>query len=280
LELLPPIAQLTKLHQLSLHQMPLVFRPIDDDDYDGYGSASQQDWEEPSEGSGSRRSTTHLQPLSALTASDHLERLELVFRDSDVYPPGKAQPLQLHGFQYIFPPGRQLLGLTELVVEAFGPETDAWAESWADDFQEMLLRGRDLNGLESTACLTARDIKRIAFCCPNLKRLTLNGVVEVEYEHAVAKSFRAVQRQLQLTHLCLGGPWLTNNTAAVIAGMTSLHSLQLHNAPVLMANGLERLTALQQLQELQLNHVGPQRGNDFCFEADAEVSIGGSCMHW
>jgi hypothetical protein len=188
----------------------------------------------------------------------------------------KPQPVPLRSFADMFQPGRKLLGLTELVVDVFGPEKDAWGPTWADDFQEMLLRGRDMNGLESTACIRARDVLRIAACCPNLKRLTLNGVLEVEYENAVSSSFRAMQGLQQLTHLCLGGPWLTNNTAAVVAGMTNLRSLQLHNAPVLMANGLERLTALQQLRSLQLKHIGPHREGNFCFEADTEVSTGSS----
>jgi hypothetical protein len=279
-ELLSAIAQLTQLRELSLDQINLhaieqeqirhTYYPITVSDLI----------------SSSGPCNTHLEPFSALTASTKLERLELVFRDINQAPASKPQPLPLGSFQFMFPLNRKLQGLTELVLDAFGPECDAWegvgnydegdlerdfSERWDWDLSD------ELDTTESSACVKDDDVESIAACCPNLKRLTLNGVVEsVEYSDSVARSFRALQRRLQLTHLCLGGPWLTNNTAAVIAGMTSLRSLQLHNAPQLASNGLQALTALRQLRELQLDYVGCGRECNCCFETKAEVSTGSS----
>lgn len=276
-ELLAAIAQLTQLRQLSLDHINLHAIEYQHIRHDYYPITVS----DLLSSSGPCKHA-HLQPFSALTASGKLERLELVYRDGAA-PADTRQPLPLGSLYYMFPANRKLQGLTELVLDALGPERDAWEgigdPDEEDDFSEQwdFTLSYDVDTTESSACLTDSDVERIAACCPNLKRLTLSGVLESEvYSDDVAKSFRAVQRRLQLTHLCLGGPWLTNNTAAVIAGMTTLHSLQLHNAPVLMANGLERLTALRQLRELQLNHVGPNREGNFCFEADSEVSTGSS----
>lgn len=276
-ELLAAIAQLTRLRHLSLNQVNL---PAIEGEYN-YNAGHPFTVSDLLSSSGPVYA--HLQPFSALTASDQLERLELVFRDDGAVPADKRQPVPLGSIQYMLPPGRKLLGLTELVLDAFGPAQDAW-EGFGDDGEEYDFSEHwdctpddDIDTTESSACLTDGDVEAIAASCPNLKRVTLNGVVESDvYSDDVAKSFRAMQHLPQLTHLCLGGPWLTNNTAAVVAGMTGLHSLQLHNAPALMANGLQRLTALQQLRELLLDFVGRGRDVNFRFEAHAEVRAGSS----
>jgi hypothetical protein len=276
-ELLSAIAQLTKLRQLSLDQINLHAMEDNTRRHHVYPITVGDLLN-----SSGPCSPTHLQPLSALTASDQLERLKLVYNDFCAAPADKPQPLPLGSVQYMLPPGRKLLALTELVLEAYGPGLDAWegvGGDEEDDFSEQwdFTLSDDIDTTESSACLAAHDVEAIAACCPNLKRLTLNGVLDSDpYSDDVARSFRAVQRRLQPTHLCLGGPWLTNNTAAVLARMTSLHSLQLHNAPQLAANGLKRLTALQQLRKLRLDFVGHGRDVNFCFEADAEVSTGSS----
>jgi hypothetical protein len=255
-EFLATVAQLTQLRQLCLDQINL--HAIEDH------HLAITTYARPHPGVvifiNTRDQYTRLQPFSALTASDHLERLVLVYRDDDTEPETKTQPVPMESFGFMFPydSSRQLLGLTELVLDAYGPDRDPLEPFHADGDRSFY--NEDLS--ESGGCLFDVDLQRLASCCPNLKRLTLNGVVHVDWQLDIytdedfAFHVRVMQRRLPLTHLCPGGPWLIDDIAAVIACMTSLHSLQLHNAPLLTARGLERITALQQLQELRLDFVG------------------------
>jgi len=206
----------------------------------------------------------HLRPFSALTASSHLQRLSLSYWDSVM----KVQPLPRITFrERLLRPGRPLLGLTELVVDALDPEI-------LDD-----LAGIDDDAIDKRFAafwfLEPWDINVIAVSCPNLKHLTLNCVLSgcAEDSEEALKGLVMLQERLQLQTLCLGGPWICNEDAAVLGTMTSVTALELHNAPWLRSKGLQRLVSLRQLRRLELHCIGHRRRTDLCLVTSQNVSV-------
>jgi hypothetical protein len=67
-------------------------------------------------------------------------------------------------------------------------------------------------------CVDPMDLDAMRDACPNLQRLTLNSVMPSEYK-CLQASITAIRklRSLPLTHLCVGGPWLVNQTAVALA---------------------------------------------------------------
>jgi hypothetical protein len=155
-------------------------------------------------------------------------------------------------------PGQLLPHQTELVIDGFDREVIDDVFGDPDDS----VHEQDNDPYEHYWALDSWDVNVKAACCPNLRRLTLNSVI-APHNEGMEASLRRLRRQLQLTHLCLGGPWLTNSTAPVLATMTGLRSLALHNSPYLRANGIEKLTALRQLRSLDVCGLGWKRAITF-----------------
>jgi hypothetical protein len=122
-------------------------------------------------------------------------------------------------------------------------------------------------------CVDPMDLDAMRDACPNLQRLTLNSVMPSEYK-CLQASITAIRklRSLPLTHLCVGGPWLVNQTAVALAELTNLRSLKICNTQTLRAAGLEKLTALKRLRHLGFEGVGFQRGVSFELHHDVSSS--------
>lgn len=268
-ELLAALAQLTQLRRLELFEINL--EAVERHARAVHVAQGGAPW--------TFTTFTHLRQFSSLTASDQLESLVLTYRDEQP----QLQPLPRNCIEEMFPPGRQLLQLTELVLDALCPEDlegfvtyvqegSIWdSDDDEDDWEARERRDPWVNFWS----VDPMDLPHIWEACPNLRRLTLNSVLPSEYEsgQCICREVRRLSQLRGLTHLCLGGPWILNQTAAALAEVTRLRSLKLVNTPCLRAAGLEKLTALRRLRRLEVSAVGFQRGVDF--ELQSQVSRGG-----
>lgn len=276
-ELLAALAHLTELQELDLYEIDLQI--VDAVAQRRHRIAQQEGaaW--------APRPSDHLTQFSSLTASSKLQRLALVLRDEDV----ETQPLPQGGcFEAgLFDAGRQLTALTELVLDALdddvleglvqeqvGSQSDE-QEDFSDwDDEESSEEGGDVCGSRDPYvdffCVDSFDMTLIAAYCPNLQRLTLNSVVADNDGSGTCEAIRQLRRELKgLTHLCVGGPWLKTTTAAALATLTTLTSLEIKNAPNLRAAGLEKLTALRELRVLEVEGVGYGRELQFSLRHSA-----------
>lgn len=166
--------------------------------------------------------------FSALTASPALERLDIWNSFGPVLPPGAVQ--------HMFGPGRQLQGLTSLILET--------AEAmYAVDHPEEW----DSLAWLSCACISAADARCLAAACPALRRLGVcNSLTD----------FAAVEELLHLPQCCgslsVGGTAFDDAAASVVAQLTQLTDLTWGHSPDLTDLGLQELTALRELQHLAL----------------------------
>jgi hypothetical protein len=151
--------------------------------------------------------------LSALTASSQLTSLE-VWADMDV-------PLPPAAVQYMFPAGRRLERLKELVL--------------ASDCRDGTAR----------ACMSVADLQYIVSACPALCLLNLSSGVST----GAGDISTLLQLPATCQSLCVAGTAFSDEAAGIIGQLTQLTNLTWMEMPGLSDAGLHQLTALQGLQE-------------------------------
>jgi hypothetical protein len=183
--------------------------------------------------------------LAAIGSLHQLQHLELKGKDDSLLHTGKPADcaalttsiqlthLQIHGWQnqpmpggavqHMFPAGRQLPQLQQLVLECSAP--------WY-----MLQYAKE-------GFITAADLRSIVSACPALRHLDITGVLAAGVD---------VSALLQLPSTCaslkLGGRGVGDEAAGVVAQLTQLTALEWSKCPALTAVGLQLLTALQALE--------------------------------
>jgi hypothetical protein len=155
------------------------------------------------------------QEFSALTASSKLQHLAVTPTGQLLLPKGAVQCM--------FTPGRHLAQLTHLTLESH-------------------LTGKEL---EAEWCMTVADLRRVVDCCPSLRHLRLDDVVQPGGVSAALAQLRSC------TSLHLEGVAFGDDAAGVVAGLPSLRFLALWS-PSLTDEGASRLAALTRLRRLQL----------------------------
>lgn len=189
-----------------------------------------------------------------------------------------APLLPLHALRHLFlAAGPQLQALTCLELTAdldmeYDPEWVSTGDEW---------------------CVDADDIDAVAASCPNLARLHLARVLQPDALYGTAiYSLLRLQQQLHLPSLSLEGTCVNDDTAGVLAQMTSLQYLCLesiregeeaedmweHEATRFTERGLEKLTALKQLTRLEVSSCWfpkdllPNSGDFLVIQAEPQVS--------
>jgi hypothetical protein len=181
-----------------------------------------------------------LQSYSALTASSCLTALHL--RSSEEEEGGaRAPPLPLGALQHVFPAGRQLPRLRELVLAV-----DAW------DDAEL-----SYEWLPDQPCVSGADLSRIGACCPGLTSLTLSCVMLSD--GSVAQGLAVLPRTLR--ELRVAGDGFGDGAAAAVAAaqLPQLRGLRWGSSSV-TPEGLAKLSALTGLTWLSLPGGCPQLG--------------------
>jgi hypothetical protein len=156
--------------------------------------------------------------FSALTASSRLERLHL---DGEQY-----SSVHRGAVSNMFPAGRQLQHLTALLLS---PER--------------------LQFQPRSHVLTADDLQSIASCCPSLRTLHIEGLLEP------GASASALLQLTECRSLSVGGRAFNNPAAGVVAQMTQLTSLTWWCSQGFDSVGSSQLTALTNLQRLVVQPV-------------------------
>jgi len=170
-------------------------------------------------------------PYSSLTASSHLQTLLL---NIDNLPPGI--------WPHVFPPGRRLPALRELVACRHDVDAPYYG------------------GPPPAAALGTDDISHLVSCCRVLPRI----VIDVQPGAQLA----ALAKVLRLTHLTLSGLHKDSiNSLRALSGCVYLEKLRIFLGPI-APQDLLRLTALTQLTELRVNPVTAPE-----FEGDDDVDI-------
>jgi hypothetical protein len=102
---------------------------------------------------------------------------------------------------------------------------------------------------DKPSCVDASDLRSLAVSCPGLQDLSLNGLV------AVVATWGCFQSLSGLQQLCVSGIAVKDATVGSIAQVPSLKSLVLRDG-ALTLSGLQRLTALTGLRELECTSCG------------------------
>jgi hypothetical protein len=157
---------------------------------------------------------------AALTASSQLTHLQ-IWRWVD-------QPLPGTAVQHMFPAGRQLSQLQQLVLS--GAEEE------------------DSEG----GCITTDDLHSIVGACPALRCLSIPGVLA-----AGADVSALLQLPSTCASLALGGYAVGDEAAGVVAQLTQLTALDWSESPGLTDAGLQLLTALEALETLRVEGSTP-----------------------
>jgi len=151
---------------------------------------------------------------SSLTASSHLQRLELTV---DNLPPGI--------WPHVFPPDRQLPALQELYLD------------WFDDVKPHP---------PPPAVLYTDDINRLASCCPGLHRIS----IEVQPDAQLS----ALAKASGLTRLSVSGLHAEGLTSLrALSRLVSLQELSVHLGGPITPQDMLCLTALTGLTRLRVD---------------------------
>lgn len=181
--------------------------------------------------------------FSALTASSHLTHLYMSSDVGQMLPPGAAQ--------HMFPAGRQL---PQLRCLDFSTNADEWEE----------------------CCIDAAGLAAIARCCPNLQQLKITGAWGSD-----ADATALLQLPASCTELEVGGPAFTDAAAAVVAQLTHLQRLSLHDAAAGLTDiGLLGLTSLRGLSSLAVCYCKGLSEEVVPKPDDDEYDFGGSLYLW
>lgn len=156
---------------------------------------------------------------SALTASRQLRFLEVEYCMWDALPEGAAQ--------HIFPPGRQLLQLHTLHLTGLG------------------------STFEDHTWLDGADVGRLISACPRLEDLCLANALCEDADVSVL---------LQLPQCCssltIAGAAFNDAAVRVIVELTSLKELCWRDSPALSDVGLQQLSALTALTQVEVSNCG------------------------
>lgn len=98
---------------------------------------------------------------------------------------------------------------------------------------------------DKPSCLDGSDMRSIPDNCPGLQHLSLLGVVGPSVFVGCIQSLSCLQE------LCLSGAAFKDQTAAAVAQISSLRSIQWSDSPLTIA-GMQRLTALTGLTALEV----------------------------
>lgn len=186
-----------------------------------------------------------LQQFSALTASSQLQSLQLWRSQHGEVSGIPHLPLPRGALQHMFPIGLQLQHLAELALRV----------DWLSHGPFPLVSW--LAPCASAFAADAADLAMVAACCPHLQRLELVSTLQPTAE--ALRSLVQLQQRVQLRALVLGGGVVSDDTAPLLGQMSSLTHLKLVHAPSFTDCGLQHLTALYQLQWLEVYRVGISR---------------------
>lgn len=154
--------------------------------------------------------------FAALTASTLLKDFSIVAED--------GSPLPIGAIDHMFPTGKRLPAIKSFALEADGMGDPDMAYNW---------------------CLTSADLHKIALACPAVQWVHLDCVLEPG----------DVTPLLQLrscSRMTVGGVAFSDAAVAVVTQLTQLTNLEWKTAPGLTDVGLQQLTALGQLEVLEL----------------------------
>jgi hypothetical protein len=196
---------------------------------------------------------------SALTASSQLQCLHVDCMGEDPYSSRSSIPDGAVG--HMFPPGRLLQHLVFLQIGSDNPNFHHRRCAYDDDGENV-----------SDGSLSGEELQRIVCSCPSLQSLHLKGSLKAD---------QAVDALLQLSECCslsIGGSdyeW-SNAAAAVVAQMTQLTHLSCLCSRGFNGLGLQLLTALTNLQRLEIKAMfcdGYSDRQDCVMEKDLQVTL-------
>lgn len=196
-----------------------------------------------------------LEQFSALVASSQLQSLRLWCCVGPAGDQGPCGPVPRGALQHMFPAGRQLQHLTELVISNN--------------------TGSAIPPPAAVHVVNADDLVSVATCCPHLQRLELDSTLQPSTE--AIPCLVQLQQQVQLRALVLGGTVVSNDAAPFLAQMSSLTYIKLAAAPAFTDVGLQQLTALQQLVHLEVH--GAWISDGLCSVA-ADMGFGLKSVFW